>query len=76
MHYLKQQLHVWMMISFLCVHDESIFCSNEDQSTQWGFTKDHFVRPKSKRWGIVVSDFISEEDGYLRLSDEEFEEAR
>ena len=34
------------------------------------------MRPKSKGSGIVVSDFISEEDGYLRLSDEEFEEAR
>ena len=61
--------------SIIIFHDESIFCSNEDQSTQWGFTEDHFVRPKSKGSGIMVSDFINEEDGYLRLSDE-FEEAR
>ena len=28
--------------------------------------------PKSRGAGIMVSDFISEQDGYLKLSDEEF----
>ena len=34
------------------------------------------MRPNSKGSGIMVSDFVSEEDGHLHLSDEEFEEAR
>ena len=28
--------------------------------------------PKSRGAGIMVSDFISEQDGYLKLSDQEF----
>jgi transposase len=37
---------------------------------------DHFVRPKSKGCGIMVSDFITEKDGYLRLTDDEYQCAR
>ena len=57
-------------------HDESVFNSNEDESTQWGTKDQHFVRPKSKGAGIMVFHFIEEQGGYLELSDEQFEEAR
>ena len=60
--------------NIIIFHDESIFCSNEDQSTQWGSKHEHFVRPKSKGSGIMVSDFVTEQDGYLRLTDEEYAE--
>ena len=62
--------------SVIIFHDESIFCSNEDQLTQWGLKGDHFVRPKSKESVIMVSNFITEKDGYFRLRDEEIEEAQ
>lgn len=32
--------------------------------------------PKSKRKGIMVSHFVSEKDSYLKLTDQEFQEAR
>ena len=34
------------------------------------------ICPKSKGSGIMVSDFIDERNGYLQLTDEEFERAR
>ena len=34
------------------------------------------LRPKSRGAGIMVSDFIDEHNGYLRLTDEEYEESK
>ena len=56
-------------------HDESIFSSNEDQTTQWGTDDMVLIKPKGKGNGMMVSDFISE-DGYLQLTDEEHGHAR
>ena len=57
-------------------HDESIFTANEDQRLQWGSTDMHVIRPKSKGSGIMVSDFVDERNGYLRLTDDELERAK
>lgn len=57
-------------------HDESIFTANEDQKLQWGSTDMHVIFPKSKGAGIMVSDFIDELNGYLRLTDDELEHAK
>ena len=69
-------------------HDESTFNSNEDQPTQWGEKGRHMLRPKSKGSGgrhmlrpkskgsgIMVSDFVDERQGYLALTEEEYERA-
>ena len=53
-------------------HDESTFQANDCERTQWGERGEHMLVPKSKGAGIMVSDFISEQDGYLKLSDQEF----
>ena len=34
------------------------------------------IRPKSKGSGIMISDFISEQSGYLSLTDDEYERAK
>ena len=57
-------------------HDESIFTANEDQKLQWGSADMHVIRPKGKGAGIMVSDFIDEFNGYLRLTDDELERAK
>ena len=57
-------------------HDESIFTANEDQKLQWGSADMHVIRPKGKGAGIMVSDFIDEFNGYLRLTNEELERAK
>ena len=36
----------------------------------------HSIKPKGKGAGIMVLDFIDEHNGYLRLNDEEFEQAK
>ena len=54
-------------------HDESTFNSNEDQPTQWGEKGRHVLRPNSKGSGIMVSDFVDERQGYLALTEEEYE---
>ena len=54
-------------------HDESTFQSNEDQPTLWAEKGTTVMRPKSKGCGIMVSDFIDEHNGYLKLTDEEYE---
>ena len=68
----KEQLEKTIIL----FHDESIFSANEDQGSQWG-EKDNFaIKPKSKGSGIMISDFIDEVNGYLRLSDTEYSLAK
>ena len=57
-------------------HDESTFMSNEDQSTQWGLKGEKMMKPKSKGAGIMVSDFVDEFNGFLALSNEEYQAAK
>jgi hypothetical protein len=57
-------------------HDETTFQSNEDQSSQWGVHGTKVMRPKSKGAGIMISDFIDEHNGFLSLTDEEYERAK
>lgn len=59
----------------LIFHDESTFNANDDQTTQWGKKGEGMLRPKSKGSGIMVSDFVDQINGYLALTDDEFEEA-
>ena len=54
-------------------HDKSTFNANNDQSLQWGTPDSQIIRPKSCGSGIMVSDFIMEGQGYLHLTDEEYE---
>ena len=53
-------------------HDETTFQANEDQTTVWAPKGTKVIRPKSKGSGIMISDFISEQSGYLSLTDEEY----
>ena len=57
-------------------HDESAFQSNDDQTKFWGTRDMKFLRPKSKGAGIMVSDFINGQNGYLQLTEEEFSRAK
>lgn len=53
-------------------HDESTFYANDDESRAWGEPGSHYIKPKGKGSSIMVSDFIDELNGPLRLTDEEF----
>ena len=53
-------------------HDESTFNANDDESLQWGQYDSQIIRPKSRGSGIMVSDFITENDGYLCLTQSEY----
>ena len=57
-------------------HDETTFQANEDQTTVWAPKGTKIIRPKSKGSGIMVSDFICEQSGYLCLTDDEYERAK
>ena len=57
-------------------HDESIFHSNEDQGWAWAEKWGQQIKPKGQGRGIMVSDFIEEYDGYLRLDNAEYETAK
>ena len=56
-------------------HDESTFQCNDDQPTFWGTKGMVAIKPKHKGAGITVSDFIDEINGYLKLSQEEYNRA-
>ena len=43
---------------------------------QWGRPENQIIRPKSRGSGIMVSDFITEKDGYLCLTEEEYTVAK
>lgn len=57
-------------------HDETTFQANDDQPTLWAEKGTSIMRPKSKGSGIMLSDFIEERNGYLCLTDEEYERAK
>ncbi len=57
-------------------HDESIFCTNEGQTWIWGTEDKPAILPKTKGSGIMVSDFVDEHNGFLRMSPEELAVAR
>ena len=46
--------------------------ANDDEGLQWGKPDTQIIRPKSRGSGIMVSDFITDKDGYLCLTEEEY----
>ena len=60
----------------LIYHDESIFNTNEGQSWMWATDDTPILQPKTKGSGIMISDYIDQQNGFLRLSDEEFAVAK
>ena len=61
--------------SIVIFHDESTFQANDEESWMWGEHEQCVLKPKSRGSGIMVSDFIDEHNGYLRLTNEEFRQA-
>lgn len=54
-------------------HDETTFYANIDQTKGWSERGHQFIKPKGKGSSIMVSDFIDEMNGRLRLTDEDYE---
>ena len=57
-------------------HDESIYNTNGGQKWMWEEEEHPALLPKTKGSGIMISDFVGEHDGFLRLTDEQFTHAR
>ena len=57
-------------------HDEFIFCTNEAQTWMWGEADKPAILPKTKGSGIMVSDFVEEHEGFLKMDENELEEVR
>ena len=60
----------------LIFHDESIFNTNEGQTWMWGESERPAILPKTKGSRIMVSDFVEEHGGYLKLSPAELVQAK
>lgn len=56
----------------LLYHDESSFHANEGQSVIWAEEGKVPIRPKSQGRGMMVSNFVDEYNGLLKLSDDEY----
>ena len=54
--------------------DESTFYANADQTFHWTDNRVQALKQKSLGQAVMVSDFISEVDGYLRHGDKEARE--
>ena len=54
-------------------HDESAYNTTEDTPMLWGEKGKLPIKPKGKGSSIMVSEFIEEKDGYLGLSDQQYE---
>ena len=55
----------------LLYHDESIFNTNEGQTWMWATEDTPVIQPKTKGVGVMVSDFIDQHRGFLRLTEQE-----
>ena len=69
----EPSLHRKLVLIF---HDESIFHSNDDQGWMWGEKGNTILKPKGQGRGIMVSDFIDEHNGFLALTDAEYEQGK
>ena len=49
---------------------------NDDQSLRWGLKGENIMKQKSKGAGIMVSDYIDEHNGFLALTNDEYERAK
>ena len=56
----------------LIFHDETSFHANEGQSVMWAEEGRVPIRPKNQGRGLMVSDFVTEFDGLLQLSMDEY----
>ena len=54
-------------------HDESAYNTAEDTPILWGEKGKLPIKPKGRGSSIMVSEFIEEQDGYLALSDQQYE---
>ena len=57
-------------------HDETTFQANDDQPILWAEKGTNVMRPKSKGSGIMLSDFIDEKNGFLVLTQEEYDRVK
>ena len=57
----------------LWFHDESAYNTTEDTPVLWGEKGKLPIKPKGKGSSIMVSEFIEEKDGYLGLSDQQYQ---
>jgi len=55
-------------------HDESSFNANEDQNLVWAEDGTQILKPKERGSGLMISDYIDEYNGYLKLDNDTFEE--
>ena len=56
----------------LVYHDECIFHANEGQRVLWAEDGKIPIHPKTQGRGLTVSDFVTEHDGLLALTDKEY----
>lgn len=61
--------------TIIFLHDESIFSAMKISQFS-GVLKKHIIKLKSEGGGIMVSDLIDDKNGYLALTEEEYERAR
>ena len=54
-------------------HDESAYNTTEDTPTLWGEKGKLPIKPKGRGSSIMVSEFIEEKDGFLALTDEQYD---
>ena len=57
----------------LWFHDESAYNTTKDTPVLWGGKGKLPIKPKGKGPYMMVSEFIEEKDGYLALSDQQYE---
>ena len=58
-------------------HDETTFAANDALLMGWHDPEGSCqLRPKSKGRAILISNFVEEYGGFLRLSDDKFEHAK
>ena len=57
-------------------HDETTFNAYDDQNLKWGMKGEKIMKKKSKGTSRMVSDFITEQDSFLALSDAEYQRAK
>ena len=54
-------------------HDENAYNTAKDTPILWGEKGKLPIKPKGRGSSIMVSEFIEEQDGYLALSDQQYE---
>ena len=64
----KEEANVLLKLIILHMHDKTVFSANDEEWSFWRMERNTVISKKSMGSGIMMSDFVNQQIGYLSLT--------